>query len=165
MAGAQVRISDNFQSGAGHQDVLLMSSFSTGTATSGTIFYANGVAAGDDSTITFSYNAATGVMTLTGNALLDDYEDALARVQIRVDGDNPTNYGTATTRTISFSTFDGLLYSDEVSANVTVAGINDAPVNDAGGSSQRRPRIRGHDHHRRRRSPTSTPIRPARTSS
>jgi Ca2+-binding RTX toxin-like protein len=135
LAGAQVRISGNFQSGAGHADQLLMSSFTTGTSQNGTIFFANGAGAGDDSTITFSYNAATGVMTLTGIALLDNYENALGRLQFRSDGDNPTNYGNALTRTVSFSTFDGLLYSDEVNATVTVTGANDAPVNVVGGTT------------------------------
>ena len=122
LAGAQVRISGNFQSGVSHADQLVISTFTTGTNQNGTI-----VLGGD--TITFSYSAATGVMTFTGITTLDNYENALARIQYRVDGDNPTNFGAAGTRTISFSTFDGLLYSDEVHATVIVTGVNDAPIN------------------------------------
>ena len=119
LAGAQVRISGNFQSGSGHQDQLTINGTTSGSLTFGA------------DTVNYSYNASSGVMTLTGITTLDNYEAALALVRYRVDGDNPTNFGTAGTRTISFSTFDGLLYSDEVHANVTVVGVNDAPVNDA----------------------------------
>jgi VCBS repeat-containing protein len=49
-------------------------------------------------------------------------------------GDNPTAYGTSTSRTISFNTFDGLAYSDPASATVSVVGINDAPVNTVPGA-------------------------------
>jgi Ca2+-binding RTX toxin-like protein len=127
LAGAQVRISTNFQSGAGHADQLLVSTFNTGTNQNGTI-----VIGGD--TVTYAYNAATGVMTFTGITSLDNYENILGRVQFRSDGDNPTNYGAAGTRIVSFSTFDGLLYSDEVNLGVTVTGINDAPINAVGGT-------------------------------
>jgi Ca2+-binding RTX toxin-like protein len=128
LAGAQVRISGNFQSGAGHADQLLVSSFTTGTNQNGTIVI------GAD-TVTFSYNAASGVMTFTGITTLDNYENILGRVQFRTDGDNPTNYGSVANRTVSFSTFDGLLYSDEVNATITVTGVNDAPVNVVGGTT------------------------------
>jgi hypothetical protein len=125
LAGAQVRISGNFQSGAGHADQLLVSTFNTGTNQNGTI-----VIGGD--TVSYSYNATTGTMTFTGVTTLDNYENIIARVQFRTDGDNPTAFGSAGTRTISYATFDGLLYSDEVHATVTVVGINDAPVNTPG---------------------------------
>jgi hypothetical protein len=116
LAGAQVRISSNFQSGSGHQDVLTISGATSGTS--------NG--------ISYSYDSTTGVMTLTGITSFATYNTVLSLVRYHVTGDNPTNYGAAGTRTLSYSTFDGLLHSDEFNASVTVVGVNDAPVNTPG---------------------------------
>jgi hypothetical protein len=82
-----------------------------------------------------SYNASNGVLTLTGAATLAAYQTALAAVKFTNAGDNPTLYGTDTTRTISFTTFDGLANSDPATATVTVVGINDAPVNTVGSTA------------------------------
>lgn len=122
LAGAQVRISQNFQSGAGHQDVLTINGLTSGTIELGA------------KDITFSYNSATGVMTLSGPQTFDNYEAALALVRYSVSGDNPTNFGTAGSRTISWSVSDGLAMSDEQSTTVTVVGVNDVPVNSLTGS-------------------------------
>ena len=115
LAGAQVRITSGFQSGAGHQDVLSVSGALPGG-------------------ITASYNGTTGVLTLSGISTFANYQTALAQVRFTVQGDNPTNFGANTSRTLSFSTFDGGLYSDEVNATVTVTGVNDNPVNTVGGA-------------------------------
>ena len=115
LAGAQVRVSAGFQSGVGHQDVLSIN----GALPVG---------------ITASYNSATGVLTLTGISTFANYQTALAQVRFTVQGDNPTNYGVNTTRTLSFSTFDGALYSDEVTATVALTAVNDAPINTVGGT-------------------------------
>ena len=96
LAGAQVRISASFQSGAGHQDQLTINGNTSGSLTFGA------------DTVSYSYDATLGVMTLTGITTLDNYESALALVRFRVDGDNPTNYGAVNSRTLSYSTFDGL---------------------------------------------------------
>jgi hypothetical protein len=116
LAGAQVRISSNFQSGATHQDLLTISGTTSGTS----------------SGITYSYDSTTGVMTLTGINSFANYNTVLSLVRYDVTGDNPTNYGAAGSRVISYSAFDGLMYSDEFNASVTVVGVNDAPVNTAG---------------------------------
>ena len=124
LAGAQVRISTNFQSGSSHQDLLTISGATSGTS--------NG--------ISYSYDSTTGVMTLTGVTSFANYNTMLSLVRYHVTGDNPTNYGAAGTRTLSYSTFDGLLHSDEFHASVTVVGVNDAPVNTAGSAAAcRRP--------------------------
>lgn len=113
LAGATVWISNNFQSGATHQDALTING-----ATSGAV---NGIA--------YSYNAATGAMALTGASTFNNYEAAIALVRFNTSGDDPTAYGQATSRTISWAVSDGLNHSDPVSTTVTVTGINDAPVN------------------------------------
>ena len=84
--------------------------------------------------ITGSYNAATGVLTFTGAASAAAYQTVLNSVRYTNAGDNPTSYGTSTSRTISFNTFDGLAYSDPATVTVAVVGINDAPVNTVPGA-------------------------------
>ncbi len=119
LAGAQVRISSNFQSGATHEDFLTIGGTENGVSNS----------------INYLYDKTTGVMTLTGVTSFANYITVLSLVRYHVTGDNPTNYGTAGTRALSYSTFDGLLYSDEFNASVTVVGVNDAPVNSPGSAA------------------------------
>jgi VCBS repeat-containing protein len=79
--------------------------------------------------ITGTYNATTGIITFTGAASFAAYQTVLDTITFTNGGDNPTNYGEAPSRTISFVVFDGLAYSDPGTATVTVVGINDKPVN------------------------------------
>lgn len=102
--GAQVAISANFLSG----DIL---SF---TASGG---------------IVGSYSATTGLLTLSGMATVAQYQTVLNSVGFANAGDNPTAFGTNTTRTITMNLFDGLTWGDATSVSVTVVGVNDAPVN------------------------------------
>jgi hypothetical protein len=117
LAGAQVRVAENFRSGAGHQDILTVGSLESGTFTS-----TSGQA------IVFAYDRASGVMTLTGAATRAAYQEALEQVRFTVAGDNPDDAGAATSRTLAYAVFDGLLYSDEVEASIAVAAVNDAPT-------------------------------------
>lgn len=83
--------------------------------------------------ITGSYNATTGVLTLSGSGTLAQYQTALASVQYNNTSDAPTT----ATRTIEFQVNDGQSLSNLstiVSRTVTVAGTNDAPVVTAGGT-------------------------------
>ena len=116
LAGAQVRIADGFLSGAGHQDVLTINGGQSGTLTFGA----------DE--IDYSYDPATGVLTLTGVSTFANYEAALELVRFQATGDNPTAGGASTTRTVAYALFDGLLYSDEVLGTVTVTAVDDLPV-------------------------------------
>ena len=116
LAGATVWISNNFQSGATHQDVLTI----------------NGLTSGSVNGVNFNYNSATGAMTLSGVDTFNDYEAAIALVRFNTSGDDVTAYGAATNRTISWAVSDGLNHSDPVSTTISVTGINDAPVNTAG---------------------------------
>ena len=115
LTGAVVRISSNFQSGVTHQDYLRI-----GGNTSGTI-------AG--SGITYSYNSTTGAMVLNGVATVAEYKAAIESVTFSTSGDNVTASGIATTRQVAVSVSDGLSLSDETFSDVSVTGINDAPVN------------------------------------
>ncbi|QAY77373.1 tandem-95 repeat protein [Sphingosinicella sp. BN140058] len=118
LAGARVRISAGFGTSPGATELLTING-----ATSGTI---NGIA--------YGYDDATGLLTLSGVASFDDYEAALSLVAYSISGDNPDDYGASPTRTLSYQTFDGLLYSDTVEATVAVVDTNDAPVAPATGT-------------------------------
>ena len=77
--------------------------------------------------ITASYNAASGVLTLTGNDTLAHYQQVLDSVTYASTSDNPTNFGTDTSRTISWVVNDGTLNSTK-STTLAITAVNDAPV-------------------------------------
>jgi VCBS repeat-containing protein len=121
LAGATVRISSGFGSSPGAAERLTING-----ATSGTLdFGAKDIA--------YSYNAATGVMTLSGVSSFANYEAALSLVSYAISGDNPDAYGASATRGISYSVTDGMMRSDEHDVTVTIGAVNDAPVNVVGG--------------------------------
>ena len=77
--------------------------------------------------ISGGFDSETGVLTLSGNASISDYETALRSVTFESTSDNPTG----ATRTISFVADDGGStdnLSDAVSRDVSVTPVNDAPV-------------------------------------
>ncbi len=78
----------------------------------------------DGAGITGSFNAGTGVLTLSGTASVSAYQAALRTVTFRVTGANPA----AGTRTITFRGRDGEGLGDPVSRQVTVTTVNDAPT-------------------------------------
>jgi trimeric autotransporter adhesin len=109
LTGASVSVSANYASG---QDVLA---------------FANQLG------ITGSWNAGTGVLTLTGSATLADYQAALRSVTYANGSDNPS----MATRTVSFSVSDGVADSIVGTRDLGITAVNDAPVitSDGGGSS------------------------------
>ena len=112
LAGATVQITGNFVSG---QDVLGFTN-------------QNGIAGG--------YNAATGVLMLTGQASLAQYQAALQSVTYFNSSDNPSGQ----TRTISYQVNDGSSQnnlSNVVTATVAIAPVNDAPVITSGVAAAR----------------------------
>ena len=81
--------------------------------------------------ITGSYNAATGVLTLTGSSSVANYQTALASVTYSNTSENPSE----DVRTISYAADDGAAVnhaSNVVTATVSVTPVNDAPVVTAG---------------------------------
>lgn len=118
LKSAQVRIDSGFVAG--------VDKLSINGTTSGTI-------AG--SGIAYSFNATTGVLTLTGSATAAQYQAALALVSFVASGDNPTNYGASTSRTFAWSVNDGLISSDEKGATLSVGGVNDLSVLAGGGNT------------------------------
>ncbi|PAU65348.1 DUF4347 domain-containing protein, partial [Pseudomonas indica] len=107
LTSATVSITGNFMSG---QDVLA--------------FVNNGSTMGN---ITGSYNAATGVLTLTsagGSATLAQWQAALRSVTYSNTSDLPNT----STRTVSIVVNDGTSDSNTATKQVSVTATNDAPV-------------------------------------
>jgi VCBS repeat-containing protein len=113
---------------------LTVTDVDTGMLTGATVSISGGFASGEDvlgfvaqNGIVGSYNAATGVLTLSGSASVADYEMALQSVTYANSSDNPSG----ATRTISFQVDDGATLdhaSNIATASVSVAPVNDAPV-------------------------------------
>jgi hypothetical protein len=99
LVGATVAISGNFQS---NQDVLEFV---------------------DQSGISGSYNAGSGVLTLSGSAALADYQAALRSVAYRntSDGPNPA------VRTVTWTVNDGTANSAGATSTIAITAVNDAP--------------------------------------
>jgi hypothetical protein len=91
----------------------------------------------EQSGITGTYNAATGVLTLTGTSTLAEYEAALESVTYASSSDDPTANDTAPTRTIEWSITDansagvGAQTSTQTSL-LTITPLTDNPVITAG---------------------------------
>ncbi|WP_372424705.1 DUF4347 domain-containing protein [Salinarimonas chemoclinalis] len=88
----------------------------------------------DQNGITGSYDAGTGVLTLTGTATLANYQAALRSITYSTTNDNPATGAGNADRVISFTVTDGALNSTVQSQTVTVANANDAPVLDPSAS-------------------------------
>ncbi|QNJ13758.1 putative cadherin domain-containing protein [Synechococcus sp. A18-46.1] len=78
----------------------------------------------DTSSISGSWNASTGVLTLTGSDSLANYKAALESVTYNNTSDNPNTAD----RTISWLVNDGDTDSSAVTSTITVTAVNDAPV-------------------------------------
>ncbi|MBP1668025.1 MAG: hypothetical protein H6Q21_391, partial [Bacteroidetes bacterium] len=74
--------------------------------------------------ITGSWNAASGILTLSGTATIASYRLALTNVSYRNTSENPS----VSPRSVTFKVFDGESFSNEISRTITVIGVNDPPV-------------------------------------
>ncbi|WP_440994704.1 beta strand repeat-containing protein, partial [Cysteiniphilum litorale] len=95
--------------------------------------YVNGediLAFANTANITGSFNASTGVLTLTGSDTLANYQAALRSVTYQNTSDNPSTLA----RTVSFVVNDGDVNSSAVTSTINVTAVNDAPVMVAGGT-------------------------------
>jgi hypothetical protein len=79
-------------------------------------------------TITGSFDAASGTLTLTGSDTVAHYQAALASVTYANTSDNPS--GAA--RTVTITANDGSANSTAVTDTINVTPVNDAPVVTAG---------------------------------
>ncbi len=72
--------------------------------------------------ITASYNASTGVLSLTGSDTLAHYQQVLDSVSYASSSQNPTNSGADPSRTISWVVNDGTLNSATQTTTVNITG-------------------------------------------
>jgi lipopolysaccharide export system protein LptA len=80
--------------------------------------------------ITASYNGATERLTLTGADTLAHYRQVLDSVTFAA-GENPTDFGSHTTRTVTWTLDDGgssFNTSTAVTTTVSISNVNDAPT-------------------------------------
>jgi hypothetical protein len=112
---------------------IAVSDVDNGTLAGATVTISNGYVAGQDvlsfvnaTGITGTWNAATGTLTLSGTASVADYQAALRAVKYANLSDAPNT----APRTLSYTVSDGALNSNTVTATVSVAAVNDAPVLD-----------------------------------
>jgi hypothetical protein len=78
-----------------------------------------------------TWTAATGVLALSGNATVANYQAALRSVTYTNSSDNPAT----TTRTVTFAVNDGVASSALASRTITLTAVNDAPVVTATGTA------------------------------
>ncbi|KRA39091.1 hypothetical protein ASD81_11110 [Nocardioides sp. Root614] len=74
--------------------------------------------------ITVGYDAATGKLTLSGNALVATYQTALRGVRYSNSSENPATAN----RTVTFVANDGTAPSNSATKTVSVAAVNDPPL-------------------------------------
>ena len=98
---------------------------------SATVAITTGLVAGQDvlgftdqSGITGSYDAATGVLTLTGSATVAQYQSALRTVTYRNTSVSPST----APRTISFRASDGISAGTIATRTVNITAVNSAPT-------------------------------------
>src|SRR5262249_25593735 len=80
--------------------------------------------------ITAAYNSTSETLTLSGSDTLAHYSQVLDSVTF-LAGENPTNYGSNPTRTLTWQLNDGAAsnnLSSAVSETINVTNINDAPT-------------------------------------
>ncbi|MDQ3155451.1 MAG: LamG domain-containing protein [Actinomycetota bacterium] len=99
----------------------------TGATVSMTTNYVNGQDTLIYSTltgITGSWNASTGILTLTGNATVANYQAALRSIQYR----NTSNAVVSGNHAVTFVVSDGVP-SNTATRQIALSAVNDAPVN------------------------------------
>ena len=78
----------------------------------------------DAGSITGSFNAASGTLTLSGSDTLSNYQTALRSVTYENTSDDPDTLD----RTVTFTVNDGDVNSNQPTRDITVAASNDAPA-------------------------------------
>lgn len=87
-----------------------------------------GFTAPTGSGISGSYNASTGVLTLSGTSSVANYQSTLRSVYFRSTSDIPV-----ASKIVSFAVSDGSVTSAAASKTVTTTAVNDAPALGGGG--------------------------------
>lgn len=113
---------------------LTISSPGEANLVAATVSIASGFVPGDtlsftnQNGITGSYNATTGVLTLSGNAGLADYQTALESIGFSSTSHDPTLKNAAAARTIDWVVEDSQFSSDAATSTVDVTAVDEAPT-------------------------------------
>jgi len=106
-----------------------VSDTSSATLAGATVAIGAGFLAGDtlnftnQNGIAGSYDATTGLLTLTGSASLANYQAALESISFSSTSGNPSNSGADPSRTVSWTVTDGTLSSNTVTTTIDVSTI------------------------------------------
>src|SRR5262249_56208380 len=105
---------------------------------SGRVWISGGVLVGEKevvglstagTSISGSYDSANERLVLSGSDTLAHYKSVLDSVTFNATGDNPTDYGSDPTRTITWVVKDQLQVGNPpVTETVSITAINDAPT-------------------------------------
>jgi hypothetical protein len=80
-----------------------------------------------------NWNSGTETLTLSGYDTLAHYQTALSQLQYNATGNNPTNYGNNTTRTVTWQVNDGAIGNpvgpNQTTTTLNIDAVDDAPVN------------------------------------
>jgi len=85
--------------------------------------------------ITVSYDDGTDKLTLSGYDTIAHYNTVMSAINYFATGDNPTNYGSNGTRTLTWTVSDGSLNipagqgQNTTTSTITIDAVNDSPVN------------------------------------
>ena len=119
--------------------LIVPSDIDTATLSSATIAITGGFVPGDvlnwpnfpiPASLSASYNAATGVLTINAVDTLADFQEVLRGITFSSTSDNPTNFGANPTRTITWTITDNgspNLSSVSQTTTIAVTAVNDAP--------------------------------------
>jgi VCBS repeat-containing protein len=126
--------------GAAIEPALTVADADSADLVGATVTIAGGLQSGDtlhftnQNGISGSYDAATGVLTLSGTASVADYQAALRSVRFdNPSNHNPTNSGLDPTRTIDWQVNDGTAVSGVLLGTATTFAVGQDPVSIATG--------------------------------
>jgi subtilisin family serine protease len=106
---------------------LGVSDLSSATLAGATVAIGTGFLVGDtlnfanQNGIAGSYNASTGVLTLTGSASLANYQAALESITFSSTSGNPSDWDTDLSLTVSWTVTDGTLSSNTIASTIIVS--------------------------------------------
>ena len=111
---------------------ISVSDIDSANLVSATVTISSGFLAGDTLNFTpvsgITATVGSGLITFTGSASPAAYQTLLRSITYSSSSQNPTNYGTDLSRTITWTVNDGTLASTAVTTNVTVVPVDAASV-------------------------------------
>ena len=127
-----VAASDSYTAGAAPTTLssgTMVSDPESANLVSGTVSITSGFLTGDTlaatvtgTSITASYNASSGVLSLTGSDTLAHYQQLLDSVSYSSSNQNPTSYGVDPSRAVSWMVNDGTVSSATQTTTVNISG-------------------------------------------